>query len=116
MEYKLPPMVTDLIAKTEKETIREYQIDVLMYNTSSRLIIAVEVNGTYHFVNDNAIRKTRMKHRAIEEYLASHNAIVVNKLEYPYKSYKVIAFTTDELHGKYSLDRSEIIAEIFEKN
>ena len=109
-------MVTDLIAKTEEETIREYQIDVLMYNASSSMIIAIEVNGVYHFVNNNAIRKTRMKHRAINEYLASHNAIVVENDIYPYKSYKVVEFTTEELHGRYSLDRSEIISKIFEKN
>jgi hypothetical protein len=116
-EFKLPPVVTDLIAETEEEKIREYQIDVLMHSRISNMIIAVEVNGPYHLATKKAIQKTNMKHRAIVEYLATHHEIQVKKNRriyiYPYTKYRVVAITSEEGYGRLSLDRQQLIDRLF---
>ena len=92
-----------------------------MYNAEYNMIVAVEVHGPYHFASKEAIRKTKMKHRTIVEYLASHDIIIVKKSKriytYPYKIFRVVEFTTEEGYGRLSLDRMQIINRIFnEKN
>ena len=92
-----------------------------MYNAEYQMMVAVEVHGPYHFASKDAIRKTKMKHRTIIEYLESKDVIYVKKVKrtytYPYKIFRAVEFTTEEGYGRLSLDREQIINRIFnEKN
>ena len=111
-EYKMPPVITSFIAETEKEKIRQYQIDCLMYNASMRKVIAVEVDGDYHFASKDAIRKTRLKRETIHQYLGGRNFIQIGKSRYEYDTYKFVSFREDELIGRYALDRNEIVGQL----
>lgn len=115
-EYTLPELVTPFIAKTEEERIRKYQIDLLMHSVHAQQIIAIEINGDYHYSSRENIRKMRLKYETINEYLASHDHIEVKNVKhlkkYYYNKFKVIGFPTEDIYGPYSYDRLEIINKI----
>ncbi len=111
-EFQLPELVTKFIAKTEKEKIRQFQIDLLMYNPALQKIIAIEVHGEYHFKNKESIAKMRLKEETILDYLGSHDFVKAGDKFYHYKTYKMISFRTYEVYGKISLDRLQLINRI----
>jgi len=111
-EFQLPELVTNFIAKTEEEKIRQYQIDLLMHNSTLQKIIAIEVHGNYHFKNKDSIRKMKLKEETILDYLASHSFVKVDDKFYNYKTYKMVSFRTYEVYGRISLDRLQLIDRI----
>jgi hypothetical protein len=114
-EFQLPPLVTNFIAETEEERIRQYQIDLLMYNPALQKIIAIEVHGGYHFKNKDSIRKMRLKEETILDYLGTHSFVKVDDKFYHYKTYKMVSFRTEEVYGKISFDRLQLIDKILNK-
>ena len=80
------------------------------------MMIAIEVNGPYHYASKRKIAAMRLKEETINDYLASHDAIAFKKIKYtynyPYQKYKVLSFRTEEIYGKDSMDRLQIIDKI----
>jgi hypothetical protein len=114
-EFQLPELVTNFIAKTEKERIRQFQIDLLMHNQALQKIIAIEVHGAYHFKNKESIAKMRLKEETILDYLGTHSSVRVDDKVYSYKTYKMVSFRTEEVYGRIAFDRLQLIDKILNK-
>lgn len=97
-EFQLEPI------KTELDGTKNYTLDVLMYNTITKRIVGVEINGAYHFANKTRIGKTVQKLDEVKEYFFKRNHVEVNGVPFHYTKYKIISFTTEELIGKHCLD------------
>lgn len=89
-----------------------------MYSTVNQHVIAVEINGKYHFMNPRSRAKMRLKEETITEYLAGKSEIEVKNVKhldkYKYKTFKVVGFRTEEVYGSSAMDRQQIASRIFE--
>lgn len=103
-EFALP------VIHTQLDGDKNYQIDALMYNSKIERIVAVEVNGKYHFKNRRSIAKMKQKHEEIVEFLRTRKAILVGKLRYEYRLYRAHGFMTEELIGKDALSDDEVLS------
>jgi hypothetical protein len=103
MEYKLP------VIHTELDGDKHYQIDALMYDEKTLRVIAVEVNGPYHYANKTRIGKTRQKHEEISNWFKRRGVIKIDEVKYDYKMQRCIAFKTEELVGKHQLNDGQVL-------
>lgn len=102
-EFQLPTIHTEL------DGDKHYQIDALMYNEKIQRIVAVEVNGAYHYANRHRIHRTNQKHEEVVNYITSRNFVEADGIKYPYRLSRCHGFKTEELIGKYALTDDQVI-------
>lgn len=105
-EFTLPPI------KTELDGVKNYTIDALMYNAKIKRLVAVEINGAYHFSNKVRIGKTKQKHEEITHYLHNNKSIICNGITYDYVLVKTQGYRTEEVVGKNSLSDDQLMSDL----
>ena len=104
LEYQLPTIHTEL------DGDKHYQIDALMYNEKLQRIIAVEVNGAYHYANRWRIHRTHQKHEEVVNFIHSRKFVECDGVKFEYKLSKCHGFKTEELIGEHAMSDDEIFA------
>jgi len=105
-EFALPPI------KTELDGTKNYTIDALMYNAKLKRLVAVEINGAYHFSNKVRIGKTKQKHEEITRYLFQNKRIVCDGIAYDYVLVRTHGYKTEEIIGKNSLSDDQLMSDL----
>jgi hypothetical protein len=103
-EFALPTIHTPL------DGDKHYQIDALMYNEKLERIVAVEVNGEYHYANRWRIHRTNQKHEEVVNFITRRKYIECDGIKYNYKLSLCHGFKTEELVGKNAMSDDEILA------
>ena len=105
-EYALPTIHTEL------DGDKHYTIDALMYNGKLHRLVAVEINGAYHFKNKHAIARTKQKHEEVCEHLRTRKSIMVDGVLYDYITWRAYGFKTEELIGKHAMTDDEVLSKL----
>ncbi len=85
-----------------------YTLDVLMYNERFKRLVAVEINGAYHYASRKRIKKTEFKEIIVKEYFSHRKFLLANGEKLYFDQFLYKGFKTEEVIGKYALSDDEI--------